>query len=116
MLFMQAAAEERFCQLPEVNPRLSFPHAAQHNQQQPHAPEAAPSLPRPPDKLLPLGKIPPAFVLTLAPLAQFWEQSARRIPLPPDSSMPVTTDLMACEDMAEAVLAALRGKQHVQPP
>jgi hypothetical protein len=73
-------------------------------------------LPRPPDKLLPLGKIPPAFVLTLAPLAQFWERSARKIPLPSDSDMPVTTDLMACEDMAEAVLAALRGKQHVHHP
>jgi hypothetical protein len=109
---MQAAAEARFCQLPEVNPLLTFPHAAQHSQQT-NAPEAAPSLPRPPNKQLPLGKIPPAFVLTLAPLAQFWEQSARKIPLPPDSDMPVTADLLACEGMAEAVLAALRGEQQL---
>lgn len=111
---LQAAAEAQFCQLPEVTPLLTFPHTAQlSQQQQTHAPEAAPSLPRPPNKQLPLGKIPPAFVLTLAPLAQFWEQSARRIPLPPDSSLPFTADLMACEDMAEAVLAALRGKQQL---
>lgn len=75
----------------------------------PPPPQAAPSLSRPPGKQLPLGKIPPAFVLTLAPLADYWGQHGRRIPLELGDLKPGLADLHACEEMAAAVLAAQRG-------
>jgi hypothetical protein len=68
---------------------------------------AAPNMQRPPGQMLPLRKIPPAFVLTLAPLAQFWG-AGRELPLPEDV-VTNSADLQACEQMAAAVLAAKRG-------
>jgi hypothetical protein len=59
--------------------------------------------------MLPLRKIPPAFVLTLAPLAQFWG-AGRELPLPEDVVLN-SADLQACEQMAAAVLAAKRGAE-----
>lgn len=95
-----------FGALPEASPLLSLPSTPQqHCQLQP---QSAPSLPRPAGKQLPLGKIPPAFVLTLAPLAQFWGKGLK-IPLPPGSSPLPDADLRACDGMAQAVLAAQRG-------
>jgi hypothetical protein len=107
---LQAAAEARFCPLPDASPLLSLPSAHQDTQQLqvPSSPAAAPSLPRPPGKQLPLGKIPPAFVLTLAPLAKYW-QDVCKIPLPPGSPKPSNADLLACQEMADAVLGAQRG-------
>lgn len=104
---MQAAAEQRYCPLPEVNPTLCLPSAQQAYQLS--SLSAAPSLPRPPAQVLPLRKIPPAFVLILAPLAQFWGQGIS-LPLSEDA-VTNSADLQACEQMATAVLAAKRGKQ-----
>jgi hypothetical protein len=107
----QEAAQARFGLLPAASPLLSLPCSQQP--QQPRSTEHAPSLPRPAGKQLPLGKIPPAFVLTLAPLAQYWSeaqlQQGDKIPLPPGSDPPPAADLSACDSMAKAVLAAQRG-------
>jgi len=112
-VLLQATAEARLCPLPAVDTTLSLPstvqqeeHYQQDSSSSSHAP--APSLPRPSGRLLPLGKIPPAFVLTLVPLAEYWRKTWR-IPLPAGSPAPNRDDLMACEQMAMAVLASQRG-------
>lgn len=108
---MQAAAEARLGPLPEASPLLLLTSAQQGSQKQAAgSPAAALSLPRPPGRQLPLGKIPPAFVLTLAPVAQYWGRWVPRLPLPPGRPKPHTADLIACQEMAEAVLAAQRGE------
>jgi hypothetical protein len=57
--------------------------------------------------MLPLRKMPPAFVLILAPLAKFWG-GGHTLPLEGNVATN-SVDLQACEQMATAVLAAKRG-------
>lgn len=108
---VQAAAEARLCPLPDLNLQLALPSTQQRQQQQQdqlssHA--AAPSMPRPAGQVMPLRKMPPAFVLILAPLADFWG-TGRTLPLGPKDVAANRADLQACETMATAVLAAKRG-------
>lgn len=112
VLLPQATAEARLCPLPEVSPQLSLPSSEQQRQQQQDqsaVAAAAPVLPRSPGQMLPLRKMPPAFVLILTPLAQFWKEHGGTLPLPADGVVPDSADMQACEQMATAVLAAKRG-------
>lgn len=104
---MQTAAEARLCPLPDLSSQLSLPSTQQQRQQQPDAAAAPPSMPRLAGQLLPLRKMPPAFVLILAPLAKFWGDG-HTLPLAQGVAAN-SADLQACEQMATAVLAAKRG-------
>jgi hypothetical protein len=103
---LQAAAEALLCPLPNVSTQLSLPNAQQQRQVANNA-DTAPSMPRAMGQMLPLRKMPPAFVLILAPLAKFWG-GGHTLPLEGNVAAN-STDLQACEQMATAVLAAKRG-------
>jgi hypothetical protein len=95
--------------LPDLHAQLSLPSTQQQRQQQqqPDPAAAPPSMPRLAGQLLPLRKMPPAFVLILAPLAKFWG-AGHTLPLALDVAAN-SADLQACEQMATAVLTAKRG-------
>jgi hypothetical protein len=108
-------AEQRLGPLPAANPLLLFPSELQQQQQEP------PLLQLQPPPLLPLSTLPVAFIQALAAAVQYWKVvrlSHFRI-----ESQPANGRLDELTVLADAVLAALRGKrslaeerkqQHVQ--